>query len=252
VNDSEDLLDIKQAAGFLGVSETSLRRWTNLGRLACLRVGGKRERRFRRADLLAFMEAQPVTDPPPRSQPSDPRQHSVIAGIPVTFGTHLCALYGNDAGRTKLAVEFLVEGLHPASVCFLNASAEARAQILTQLERGQGSLQPEIDARRLVFYKYCHTPQEQFDYWETNFVSAMSAGATSLRVVGDMTSCLDAGMTLDEVMEYEAGYDRILAKRFPLVTLCLYDVRRFESLEVLKALQGHTDMFRYPPERLLA
>jgi len=53
-------------------------------------------------------------------------------------------------------------------------------------------------------------------------------------------------------MEYEAGYDRILAKRFPLVTLCLYDVRRFESLEVLKALQGHTDMFRYPPERLLA
>ncbi|HEV2084672.1 MAG TPA: MEDS domain-containing protein, partial [Gemmatimonadales bacterium] len=94
--------------------------------------------------------------------------------------------------------------------------------------------------------------QEQFDYWETNFVSAMSAGATSLRVVGDMTCCLNAGMTLDEVMEYEAGYDRILAKRFPLVTLCLYDVRRFESLEVVKALQVHTDMFRYPAERLLA
>ena len=78
----------------------------------------------------------------------------------------------------------------------------------------------------------------------------MSAGATSLRVVGDATSCL-ARMTLDELMEYEAGYDRI-AKRFPLVTLCLYDVRRFESLEVVKALQVHADMFRYPAERLLA
>ena len=153
MSDSEDLLDIKQAAAFLGVSETSLRRWTNSGQLACMRVGGKRERRFRRADLLAFMEAQPVTDPPSRSQPSDRRQHTVIAGVPVTLGTHLCALYGNDAGRTRLAVEFLLEGLRPGSVCFLNASTEARGQILAQLERWRGSIQPEIDACRLVLYK---------------------------------------------------------------------------------------------------
>jgi excisionase family DNA binding protein len=251
MSESEDLLDIKQAAAFLGVSETSLRRWTNAGQLACMRVGGKRERRFRRADLLAFTEAQPTTALP-RSQHAAGRQHTVIAGIPLTFGTHLCALYGNDAGRTKLAVEFLSDGLRPGNAGFLAASAEASGQILGQLGRGRGSVQPEIDAGRLVLYKYCPTPQEQFDYWETNFVSAMSAGATSLRVVGDMTCCLNAGMTLDEVMEYEAGYDRILAKRFPLVTLCLYDVRQFQSLDLFKALQEHTDMFRYPAERLLA
>ena len=61
MKDPEQLLDIQQAAQFLHVSETSLRRWTNSGRLACLRVGGKRERRFRRADLVAFMEHQPVS-----------------------------------------------------------------------------------------------------------------------------------------------------------------------------------------------
>ena len=60
MSDQEDLWDIKQAARFLQVSETSLRRWTNAGQLACLRVGLKRERRFRRADLLAFMEDQPA------------------------------------------------------------------------------------------------------------------------------------------------------------------------------------------------
>ena len=53
--DAEPLLDIEQAARFLNVSETSLRRWTNDGRLACLRVGRRRERRFRKADLLAFL-----------------------------------------------------------------------------------------------------------------------------------------------------------------------------------------------------
>src|SRR3989442_14772045 len=50
-----ELLDIAQAAAFLHVSQMSLRRWTNSGRLPCFRVGGRRERRFRRADLLAFL-----------------------------------------------------------------------------------------------------------------------------------------------------------------------------------------------------
>src|SRR2546423_6864558 len=54
-----ELLDIKQAAALLQVSEASLRRWTNAGRLACFRVGGRRERRFRRADLMAFLESHP-------------------------------------------------------------------------------------------------------------------------------------------------------------------------------------------------
>src|SRR5207245_9737526 len=61
-----ELLDIAQAAAFLHVSQMSLRRWTNSGRLPCFRVGGRRERRFRRADLLAFLErsGEPIRAPP--------------------------------------------------------------------------------------------------------------------------------------------------------------------------------------------
>src|SRR5437899_1730190 len=44
-----ELLDIRQAAALLHVSAASLRRWTNAGLLASFRVGGRRERRFRRA-----------------------------------------------------------------------------------------------------------------------------------------------------------------------------------------------------------
>src|SRR5207253_5203682 len=84
----DDLLDIKQAAQFLKVSETSLRRWTNSGRLACLRVGRKRERRFRRTDLLAFVEPQPVAGPAP-TRPT---------------GSHMCGLYASDLSRVDLAV----------------------------------------------------------------------------------------------------------------------------------------------------
>jgi excisionase family DNA binding protein len=63
LGDAEALLDISEAARFLRVSETSLRRWTNAGHLGCLRVGRRRERRFRRADLLAFLEHHPARQP---------------------------------------------------------------------------------------------------------------------------------------------------------------------------------------------
>ena len=56
MNKSEALLNIKQAAEILNVSEISLRRWSNAGKLPCLRVGVRRERRFRPADLLSYLE----------------------------------------------------------------------------------------------------------------------------------------------------------------------------------------------------
>jgi hypothetical protein len=37
-----------------------------------------------------------------------------------------------------------------------------------------------------------------------------------------------------------------------LVSLCLYDVRRFSSLDALTAARGHGDGFRYPAERWIA
>ena len=55
ITQQPELLDIAQAAAFLHVSPMSLRRWTNSGRLSCFRIGGRRERRFRRADLLALL-----------------------------------------------------------------------------------------------------------------------------------------------------------------------------------------------------
>ncbi len=245
MRDSEGFLDIKQAARFLNVSETSLRRWTTSGRLACVRVGGKRERRFRRADLLAFLEGHPATD-------GAGVRHTVIAGIPLTHGSHLCGFYASDRGRTRQAVGFLADGLRPGSVCYLAAAPDARDHILAHLQEGRPSLQADIDAGRLVLSEYAASVDAQCDYWETNFVAATRAGAHSLRVVGDVTGGrLAKGRTVDEAVAYEEGYDRLLARRFPVVTLCQYDVRRFAGPDVLELLKCHQDTFRYPAARLL-
>src|SRR5688500_9231513 len=101
----EPLLDIKQAALFLNVSETSLRRWTNDGRLACLRVGGRHARRFRRADLIAFLERQPARPRVVAGADVSGSGGAVVAGAPK--GTHFGGLYGTDADRTAMVAALL-------------------------------------------------------------------------------------------------------------------------------------------------
>ena len=56
--EQQRFLTISEAAGFLHVSEISLRRWTNSGKLRCFRVGGRNERRFLVEDLIAFMPSE--------------------------------------------------------------------------------------------------------------------------------------------------------------------------------------------------
>lgn len=240
VDKTEDLLDIKQAAQFLKVSETSLRRWTNSGRLACLRVGHRRERRFRRTDLLAFAEEQPVGEP----------QRSTASGA---AGSHLCGLYASDLSRVNLAVAFLAEGLQPGSVSYLFAEADARDQIVAHLERRRSSIHTDIAAGRLVLSQYADSTPAQLDYWESSFAAATKtkAGAHSLRVVGDVSGGLGKRLAPHELVEYEQGYDR-LRQRFHVQTLCLYDVRRSSGLDVLDVLKCHKDVFRYPVERLFS
>ncbi len=242
------LLDIKQAAQFLQVSETSLRRWTNSGRLACLRVGGKLERRFRRSDLLAFMENQPA-DVASRPVPADARQHAVIGGMALPYGTHLCGFYSTNEGRAKLAAAFLAAGIVPGAVSYLVADPAVRREVLAQLGMDQAVLQREIAAGRLVLCDHAATGLAQMKNFEERFVAATAGGAHSLRLVGDVWG-LARKITRDDLVEFEEAYDQI-SRRLPLVSLCLYDVRRFSSLDALRALRGHGDGFRYPAERWL-
>src|SRR3989454_7959641 len=114
-----ELLDIAQAAAFLHVSPMSLRRWTNSGRLPCFRVGGRRERRFRRADLLALLERS-----------GEPVRAPRAAG-------HLCGLYKSMAARERWAAAFLAEGLEAGGTCFLAAGAGVRGRVLAGLGPGR-------------------------------------------------------------------------------------------------------------------
>lgn len=241
---SDELLNIKQAAALLNVTETSLRRWTDAGRLACLRVGNKRERRFRRADLLAFLEDQPATA---ASAMAGTRQVTTIGGLPVESGTHLCAFYRDDAARTKLAVGFLADSTSEDSDTILLGTSPATRAVLEQLEGRGGHGGSAHAPTNLTVMEYRTKGAAQLEVIEQLLVAALRRGRRSVRVVGTEVGPFGR---FGELIEYEEGYER-LSRRFPVVTLCQYDVRKRSGVEVCSMLTRHPDVFRYPVDRLL-
>ena len=80
---------------------------------------------------------------------------------------------------------------------------------------------------------------------------AAAAGYQSFRVFGD-TWEIRRKVGAEKFAEYEAAYDRVIARRFPVVTLCAYDARQYSGVAVLDALKAHRDTFRHPLEKALA
>jgi excisionase family DNA binding protein len=248
--DAIELLDIREAAQFLSVSETSLRRWTNEGMLPCLRIGRRRERRFRRADLLAFME-QPAVAQGQETWREEPMDVEELSAEPVAAiqGNHLCGIYGTDAGRLDLAVPFLLEGLEKKSVCFFIAPSEVLKEVASVMKEKRPSLDADIKAGRLILSEHQKSPAAQCRFFEIAMKKAEDEGVESFRVVGDMWG-LRLLVSASEVVELELGFESLIVPNFPVVALCAYDARKFTGVELLEALKAHPDTFKFPMRML--
>jgi len=246
-----DLLNIKEAAALLKVSEASLRRWTNAGLLACLRLGAKRERRFRREDLLSFLESREA--PAARTAATArPPAEVLLEGIAIAYGNHICTLYENDLGRLKWSVPFLADGLRNGEGCFLIATKAARDEILGHIGEVWDGIEEAIDQGRLIVSDGIADGEAMCRFVERSLVMATRSGLRSFRLLGDMVWCLELGMSQEELVAYEMRYNYEIASRHPLVSVCQYDVRAFSGAGVLNALKCHEDTFNYPLSRFLA
>jgi hypothetical protein len=171
--------------------------------------------------------------------------------ITLTRGGHLCALYDSELGRATLAVRFILEGLQEGSMVYVVASPTATRHLLRYLKEKRPSLQRDLAAGKLVFGDYENTPRAQIKDFEIQLNKAAAAGTQSFRVFGDAWQMRKKG-SAQRFAEYEAAYDQFIVRRYPVVTVCAYDVRKFSGVEVLEALKVHRDTFRYPLERALA
>jgi MEDS: MEthanogen/methylotroph, DcmR Sensory domain/Helix-turn-helix domain len=240
VVESESLLNTKEAATFLRVSEASIRRWSDGGLIPVRRVGRRQERRFARTDLVGFL-GQPTGLATPRAA-APPTVN--VGGIAVPLRSHLSPIFGTDAGGLRLSVPFLADGLRAGHRCFLAATGPVLERYARSLADDQSiDFAGTTREGRLTIAGWPGASvAEAIAGWELVFGKALAKGPTVLRVVGEMTCERSMFASDAEMLAYEQAYE-LMANRYPLVTLCQYDAREFDGEIMLHVLKSHPDMF---------
>ncbi|HSS93796.1 MAG TPA: MEDS domain-containing protein [Candidatus Dormibacteraeota bacterium] len=238
---SDKLLNTQEAAKYLRVSAASIRRWSDTSLLPARRVGRRRERRFRESDLQQFLSGG--SSPLPGSTAALPGEVTV-GGQPVPIYSHLSSFYNTDEGRLRLPIPFFCDGLQAGHKCFLVASGEALDAYLEALELEDGiDLETARKSGDLVVITGLGTTVERaLAFWERSFTKALANGPTLIRVAGEMASQREIFASTAEMLRYESAYNT-MAKRYPNVTLCQYDVRAFDGGTVYEALRAHPDQY---------
>jgi excisionase family DNA binding protein len=238
--ESTGLLNTREAAQFLRVSEASIRRWSDSGMLPAQRVGRRKERRFAPRELESFLNRSTGDPYRTASQPIAVN----VGGISVPLRSHLAPIFSTDLGGLRLSVPFLADGLRAGQPCFLAATGavlDRYARALTE-EQAIDFAAARGSGRLTIASWPGATVAQAIAGWELVFGKALAGGPTVLRVVGELACERPMFASDADMMVYEEAYE-LMARRFPLVTLCQYDAREFDGEIMLRALKSHPDMF---------
>jgi excisionase family DNA binding protein len=235
------LLTTREAAAFLKVSEASIRRWTDSGLLPARRVGRRRARRLREDDLRAFMEA----GPPPADGATDlgPAATMVIQDVVVPLGSHLATFYTTDTGRLRLGLPVIRDGLLAGQTVVFRALPEIREHYFAALREDGVNADEAIETALLMMYPEAPgTASEQVARFEELLTAAARRRPGPIRIMAEVLADVNAVGSVATHMIVEQQVDALF-KRFPVVSVCAYDVRSFDGVDVVEALKLHSDIF---------
>ncbi len=245
------LLTIADAATLLNVTKATIRRWTNQGRLKCSRIGARGERRFRKIDLMAFLD--PPQPAPLRSTVSG--QHTALAASATTAAaspSH-CCIISNDIEEewTTLGPEVLAHLEQGAQVLVIEDTH--RKKYLETLLVANGLNKQSLlasSALRCVSIEdsYFLSGSMQWDravaFIESAILAAKASGFDRILVIGagSWANSVDGEGILDELRKYELGLDDMLSRHPGASVLCPYAATQVTSRMMVQSFATHPAM----------
>ena len=223
----ERLLNIKEAAEILNVSEMTLRRWTNAGTLRCYRIGGKRERRFKIQDLHEYLAG--------KAAPVDTYAVSLgFGGGTVPDGSHLTHL-SLDAGEAlDVGTSYLWEGLRNDETVLLVSPHLGTEKFIGSLQERGAGVENFRKRGKLHLSQGMDNPADMTAY--ISRVAAESEGP--FRVFGDMTWAASKGWSLEALTGLEENTNTLPSSAGKLF-LCQYSLESFSGMAAMMAVETH-------------
>lgn len=224
----EKFLNLTEAAEFLKVSKSSLRRWSNSGYLPSYRVGVRAERRFLLTDLLDIVRKNPsAAVPQPAANP------------------HICTNFKDRDEQWQLFEPYLTTHLAPdAAIVYVYQGDESR--IMNRLAADDKAQTMMRDDRlRLISAQDSYLQDGYFDlqrmleFWRVIIDGFQQRRIARLLLTGEMDWAALGAPGSDQLIDYEKQLDDFL-KGCPNVTVvCQYDLTEFPATTIFDSVCLH-------------
>jgi excisionase family DNA binding protein len=219
----ERLLDTKDAAEFLNVSEMSIRRWTNSGTLKCYRLGGKRERRFHMSNLEELLY--------------DSQNHRLkplgVGAQKAPDGSHMTHYYSGNSEALGVSLPYLLEGTKRGEALLAVMPPERCRELLANLEQQRYPVGNWLKSGRLTVTAGMDSPREMLRY-----LADFAARTNKFRLVGDMIWTVRKGWDLAALRALEQALTLMSPVENGLL-LCQYSLEDFSGADIMMAAELH-------------
>jgi hypothetical protein len=167
-----------------------------------------------------------------------------VEGVAISVPSHLATFYSSDAGRMRLTLPFLVDGLRSNQYCFLAASEDLLEAYIDAMSTADNiDLERAVAAGRFAALGFDGaTVDTAVAFWESKFAELRAQGPTLIRHVGEMAAVRRMFPSEDEMLRFEQAYD-VMCRRYRVAAICQYDVRDFDGPALLRVLKAHPDLF---------
>ena len=159
---------------------------------------------------------------------------------------HVCAFFQRPNEEYKILIPFLKEGIDMGDKAVEMLDPARRSEHLRRLTEAGVPVKKVLDRGQLELREWNSTylRSGRFDRYEMiallqEIALAGERGGTGVtRLWADMQWAAEESWDVRELVEYEAGLNRVLLKH-DMATVCSYDVTRFRSSIVMDILRTH-------------
>jgi len=240
------LLTLEEAARYLGVSKTSLRRWTNEGRLACHRVGVRRERRFDIQMLTEFLGGGDLHAPKMRIGGGDVAQ-GLSDMARQGAQRHVCLFYRDAAEQWENFKPYFLDHFNagaPTVYLYDSSTPEEFSARLSQEgidgDEAQRSGLLQLFSSRDSYLKTGSFSADQMIETMRGFAKGLiDRGSEKQLLVGEMSWFFTGAAGVEEIHDYESRLNELLMQMPSVTIVCHYDVTRFDAENALQACCSH-------------
>ena len=158
-------------------------------------------------------------------------------------GDHACLVCETDAERWSAVEEFARAGVERGERMLYVARAGDEEEAQRRLHAvGAGGAGELIVAPAAIAMAYAgggrFDPAERDAAWREQVRAAVGDGFTGLSVAGDMAWFHEAGLSLEQILDYEHRCTGVIDE-MPAAALCVYDRNRFDDRTLACAGHAH-------------